>query len=98
MLLGTLTAQTFKSEVGNVFTADTVPKPINLQLTRLHEGKPTLKDFRVPFSLIFGTPRDTLLIEGFYDLRSQSGHQFKQIMLTPVISVGPYQEYQAIFN
>jgi hypothetical protein len=98
LVLGTLTPETFRSEVGKIFTADTVPKPIKLQLVRMHEGRLIVKGFRMPFTLIFATPRNTLLIEGFYDLKSESGREFRQIMLSPILSTGEHQEYQAVFN
>ncbi|EWY39247.1 hypothetical protein N825_07925 [Skermanella stibiiresistens SB22] len=77
---------------------DTVPEPVKIKLLRLKEGVATLKDFRVPFSLIFGTPRDTLLVEGVYDMKSESGREFRQIMMAPIQSTGPLQEYQVIHN
>lgn len=105
--LGTLTHNHFKPEVGNMFTLDTVrlhqegdmtPAPVQIKLLRMEEGKPTLKDFRLPFSLFFGTPRNTLLIEGHYAMTSESGHRFEMHM-SPIMSpVGEYQLYQAVFN
>src|SRR5688500_3752008 len=98
VVFGSLTVETFRSEVGNLFWVDTVPKPVKIRLIRLKEGVPTLRDFRIPFALIFATPRDTLLMEGLYDFKSESGREFRQVMLTPVQSHGPMQEYQAVFN
>jgi hypothetical protein len=98
VVFGSLTIETFRSEVGNVFTVDTVPEPVKIKLLRLKEGVPTLKDFRVPFSLIFGTPRHTLLVEGVYDMKSESGREFRQIMMAPIQGTGPMQEYQVIHN
>jgi hypothetical protein len=98
VVFGSLTVETFRSEVGNVFWADTVPKPVKLKLIRLKEGVPTLREFRVPFSLIFATPRDTLLLEGLYNFKSESGREFRQIMMTPIQSHGQFQEYQVVYN
>jgi len=98
VVFGSLTVESFRSEVGNIFTADTVPKPVKLRLVRMKEGVPGLRDFRIPFSLIFATPRDTLLLEGLYDFKSESGREFRQVMLSPIQSTGPMQEYQAVFN
>ena len=105
--LGTLTHTHFKSEIGTDFTAETVlvkedgditPRPLKIKLLRMIEGRPTLKDFRLPCTLIFATPRDTLLVEGHYALKSESGHRY-EISMSPINSpVGENQLYQAIFN
>jgi hypothetical protein len=98
VVFGSLTVETFRSEVGNVFWADTVPKPVKLKLLRMNEGMPTLRDFRIPFALIFATPKNTLLLEGAYDLKSESGREYRQVHMAPVQSDGPLQEYQVIHN
>jgi len=98
VVFGSLTVETFRSEVGNVFWADTVPKPVKLKLIRMTEGAPTLRDFRIPFKLIFATPKDTLLLEGAYDFKSESGREFRQVHMAPVQSDGPLQEYQVVHN
>jgi hypothetical protein len=77
VVFGSLTVETFRSEVGNVFWADTVPTPVKLKLIRLVEGMPTLREFRIPFTLIFATPKNTLLLEGAYDFKSESGREFR---------------------
>ena len=98
VVFGSLTVETFRSEVGNVFWADTVPKPVKLKLIRLKEGVPSLREFRIPFSLIFATPKNTLLLEGVYDFKSESGREFRQIMMSPILSEGSMQEYQVVYN
>ena len=98
LVFGSLTVETFRSEVGNVFWADTVPKPVKLKLIRMIEGMPTLREFRNPFTLIFATPKDTLLLEGAYDFKSESGREYRQIHMAPIQSDGPLQEYQVIHN
>jgi hypothetical protein len=98
VVFGSLTVETFRSEVGNVFWADTVPKPVKLKLIRMTEGAPTLRDFRIPFTLIFATRKDTLLLEGAYDFKSESGREFRQVHMAPIQSDGPMQEYQVIHN
>jgi hypothetical protein len=98
VVFGSLTVETFRSEVGNVFWADTVPKPVKLKLIRMKEGVPSLREFRVPFSLIFATPKNTLLLEGVYNFKSESGREFRQIYMTPIQSDGPMQEYQVVHN
>ncbi|UEM20149.1 hypothetical protein JL100_024220 [Skermanella mucosa] len=98
VVFGSLTVETFRSEVGNMFWVDTVPKPVRIKLIRLKEGVPTLRDFRIPFSLIFATPRDTLLLEGTYDFKSESGREFRQVFMAPIQSSGPMQEYQVLHN
>jgi hypothetical protein len=97
-VFGSLTVETFRSEVGNVFWADCVPKPVKLKLIRLTEGMPTLREFRIPFTLIFVTSKDTLLLEGAYDFKSESGREFRQIHMSPIQSPGSMQEYQVIHN
>jgi hypothetical protein len=98
VVFGSLTAETFRGEVGNVFWADTVPKPVKLKLIRMTEGTPTLRDFRIPFTLIFATPKNTLLLEGAYDFKSESGREYRQVHMAPIQSDGPRQEYQVIHN
>jgi hypothetical protein len=98
VVFGSLTVEAFRSGVGNVFWADTVPTPVKLKLIRLIEGMPTLREFRIPFTLIFATPKNTLLLEGAYDFKSESGREFRHIHMAPIQSDGPMQEYQIIHN
>lgn len=100
MLIDTqnLTAQTFKAEVGQVFTAETVPDPVQLKLHKLIQGAMANTAHRAPFSLIFTTPMNVLLLEAQYRLKSTSGREY-MLYLSPIVSPGDgLRHYQAQFN
>lgn len=93
-----LTAQMFTSEVGQVFTAETVPETVELTLLNMVEGKPIAAGLRRPFSLIFTTPVQVLLLEAQYRLKSASGREYL-LHLSPIVSpAGGLRHYQAQFN
>lgn len=100
MLIDTqgLTARAFNAEVGQSFTAETVPDPVQLTLHRLVEGAVTGNGHRTPFSLIFTTPMNVLLLEAQYRLKSASGREY-MLYLSPIVSPGDgLRHYQAQFN
>ncbi|OWJ91715.1 hypothetical protein B6S59_24360 [Pseudomonas sp. A46] len=93
-----LTATMFASEVGQVFTAETVPEPVQLTLLKLVEGRAAAGGFRTPFSLIFTTPMSVLLLESQYRLKSASGREYL-LHLSPMVSpLDGQRHYQAQFN
>lgn len=93
-----LTARAFNTEVGQLFTAETVPDPVQLTLHKLVEGAVTRNGHRTPFSLIFTTPMNVLLLEAQYRLKSASGREYL-LYLSPLVSPGDgLRHYQAQFN
>lgn len=93
-----LTAQAFNTEVGQVFTAETVPDPVQLTLHRLVQGPVASTAHRTPFSLIFTTPMHVLLMDAQYRLKSASGREY-MFYLSPIASPGDgLRHYQAQFN
>ena len=100
MLIDTqdLTARSFNAEIGKSFTAETVPDPVQLTLHRLVEGVMTSSGYRTPFSLIFTTPMNVLLLEAQYRLKSASGQEYL-LYLSPIVSPRDgLRHYQAQFN
>lgn len=100
MLIDTqhLTAQVFSTEVGQVFTAETVPDPVQLTLHRLVQGAVADTAHRAPFSLFFTTPMNVLLLEAQYRLKSASGREY-MLYLSPIAPPGDgLRHYQAQFN
>ncbi|MGP0172271.1 DUF6916 family protein [Pseudomonas sp. NCHU5208] len=100
MLIDTqgLTARSFNAEIGQLFTAETVPDPVQLTLHRLVEGGVANNGYRTPFSLIFTTPMNVLLLEAQYRLKSASGREY-MLYLSPIASPGDgLRHYQAQFN
>lgn len=93
-----LTAPMFTSEIGQVFTAETVPEPVQLTLLNVVEGNLSAAGFRRPFSLVFTTPLQVLLLEAQYRLKSASGREYL-LHLSPIVSpAGGLRHYQAQFN
>lgn len=93
-----LTAQEFSTELGQVFTAHTVPDPVQLTLHNVIEGRAVGGGFRTPFALIFTTPMSVLLLEAHYRLSSTSGRDY-ELYLAPLPATGDGQRhYQALFN
>ena len=93
-----LTAQMFTSEIGQVFIAETVPEPVQLTLLQIVEGKVAATGFRRPFSLIFTTPPQVLLLEAQYRMQSESGREYL-LHLSPIVSPADgLRHYQAQFN
>lgn len=93
-----LTARVFNAEIGQVFTAETIPDPVQLRLHKLVEGKEANSSRRTPFSLIFTTPMNVLLLEAQYRLKSASGREY-MLYLSPIVSPGgDLRHYQAQFN
>lgn len=93
-----LTAKMFASEVGQVFTAETVPDPVQLTLLRVVEGNLPNPGFRTPFSLVFTTPMSVLLLDAQYRLKSASGREYL-LHLSPIVSpLDGLRHYQAQFN
>ncbi|MBF0138437.1 MAG: hypothetical protein H7833_01900 [Magnetococcus sp. DMHC-1] len=92
-----LTIGMISSEVGNVFIAHSAPKPIKIRLCKVVEHKIMSKEFRVPFTLIFESPKNVFLVEGNYYLTSESGKMYV-MHVTPIVSPGKKQFYQAMYN
>ncbi|MBV7585309.1 hypothetical protein KW851_20935 [Pseudomonas sp. PDM33] len=93
-----LTAQAFGSELGQVFTAHTVPDPVQLTLHNVIEGREVGNGFRTPFTLIFTTPMNVLLLEAQYRLSSPSGRDYELYLAPLAATVGGQRHYQALFN
>jgi hypothetical protein len=93
-----LTAQMFTAEIGQVFTAETVPEPVELTLLQIVKGNLAAPGFRRPFTLIFTTPLQVLLLEAQYRMKSASGREYL-LHLNPIVSPGGgLRHYQAQFN
>ncbi|WP_110690926.1 DUF6916 family protein [Salinicola endophyticus] len=100
MLIDTqgLTAEAFNAEIGQVFTAETVPDPVQLTLHKLVEGTGTNGGHRQPFALIFTSPMNVMLLEAQYRLKSASGLEYL-LYLSQIVSPGDgLRHYQAQFN
>lgn len=93
-----LTAHMFRSEIGQVFTAETVPEPVQLSLLQVVEGNVVAAGFRHPFTLVFTSPLQVLLLEAQYRIKNASGREYL-LHLSPIVSpVGHLRHYQAQFN
>ena len=93
-----LTARDFQHEIGQVFTAETVPEPVELTLLNVTQGPASRNEFRPPFTLHFTSQINVLLLEAQYSLKSASGRQY-MIYLSPLAPQGStLRHYQAHFN
>lgn len=90
----------FTPLLGRAFTADCEPKSVDLTLVEAYPGRTGLKDIRPPFSLIFHTPAEILLLDGTYTLRCGKWGP-DRIFITAIMAqpdADPGHYYQAVFN
>ncbi|MCP1649851.1 MULTISPECIES: DUF6916 family protein [Pseudomonas aeruginosa group] len=93
-----LTAQSFSSELGQLFTAHTVPNPVQLTLHNVIEGRAAVGGFRTPFTLVFTSPLSVLLLEAHYRLSSPSGRDYEMYLAPLAATSDGQRHYQALFN
>lgn len=92
-----LIAEDFEPWVGRHFAVDADPEPVSIQLTRIDRRAASRFAVRAPFSLIFSTPMDILLVDGIYKLRcGRFGPH--EVFLAPVLSPQRQRLYEAVFN
>lgn len=96
----TMTLDEFTPYLATVFTAQCVPKDIDLTLVEAYPMKNHARLDRPPFMLIFHSDPMTLLTDGLYVLRSgawgPAAVGLQNIVPAPGAAPGHY--YQAVFN
>ncbi|WP_158047096.1 DUF6916 family protein [Skermanella pratensis] len=88
----------FKKQVGNIFVAAAIPRPVELRLIRVREGEEDFETSHVPFTLTFANPSEERLSPGIYQLTSEDGLEFAYVALIPVARTEPVQQYLAEFT
>lgn len=87
----------FKKQVGNIFIAAAIPRPVELRLIRIREGEEDLETANIPFTLTFANPSEERLSPGIYHLTSEDGREISYVPLIPVACTKPIQQYLAEF-
>jgi hypothetical protein len=92
-----LTAEHFEPWLGRAVTVVAEPEPVAIQLLRIvrQPGSPLL--LRAPFSLIFGSAPDILLVDGIYSMQCGSRGPY-EVFIAPVVSPPGQRHYEAVFN
>jgi hypothetical protein len=92
-----LTPEDFEPWVGRSFTAQTDPEPVAIQLVRVERKLASQFAIRPPFTLVFRTPADVLLIDGLYTVSCDRCGPH-EIFLAPILSPPGQRFYEAVFN
>ncbi len=92
-----MTAEDFEPWVGRMVTVAAEPEPVAIQLLRVVRklGSPLM--LRAPFSLIFSSPLDVLLVDGIYSMKCGSRGPY-DVFIVPVLSLPGQRHYEAVFN
>lgn len=93
-----LTIDDFKPHVGERFLADAAPEAIAIQLDEIRPAPAIDWLPREPFSLVFSTPWDTMLVEGAYRLKTPRGDMVELYLIPTQTMLGPRRYYHSVFN
>jgi hypothetical protein len=92
-----LTAEDFEPWVGRAVTVAADPEPVAIQLLRVVRKPASPIALRMPFSLIFGSTPDILLVDGTYSMKCGSRGPY-EIFMVPIVSPPGQRLYEAVFN
>jgi len=93
-----VTPEDFVPWVGRTVRIDSAPHPVDLVLARLDRMMPiTGADFREPFSLVFESPWNVVLMDTSYCFDCGRGGPYA-IHVTQIPPRGRTRRYQAIFT
>jgi hypothetical protein len=93
-----LTIGTFSDKIGDAFVVEEagIP-PLELKLSQLRPLQNLAAAARAPFSLLFTSQGDLMLLQGMYSLRHAT-LGLQSIFLVPVARQGNVATYEAVFN
>ena len=94
-----ITHETFTGHEGQTFLVHVESEALELELTEVEvpQVRHLPEGFRQPFTLIFQGTKERILPEGHYSVESSSAGRF-DLYLIPIVSMGPRQSYQVVFN
>lgn len=94
----TISHEDFADFLNETFTVERVEPTLELELIEVDvRGAQGSGGSREPFTLIFAGPIERVLIEGLHGLRHEKAGRF-DLYIMPIVSSGPRQSYQVIFN
>jgi hypothetical protein len=93
-----LAIEDFKPFEGEAFVVDATPEPIRIKLDEAQAMPGPDWMEREPFTLLFSTPWDTLLVEGNYRMKSPRGDLVEVYIIPTQTAFGPRRSYHAVFN
>ncbi len=97
--IGTLlTAADFEPHVGKIFLVDAQPKPVEIRLERIEYGRYDPGLARHPFTLIFTSPWNVLLVSALYRMQPSDGRAIGVFLIPTQIAPGTQRYYHAVFN
>lgn len=94
-----LTIDDFKPLEGETLMAETQPEPIALKLEKVVAAPNSASVVREPFTLVFSTPMNALLVEGHYRIAAgRMGVVEIHMMPTQTLGASDRRFYHASFN
>jgi hypothetical protein len=98
MTTGLLTIAMFSDKIGDAFVVEeTGIPPLELKLSDLRPLQNFAAAPRAPFSLLFTSQGDFMLLQGMYSLRHAT-LGLQSIFLVPIARQGNVATYEALFN
>lgn len=93
-----LTMEHFLPHVGQTYRVQAAPEPVDIRLDEVRRSPKAVWMPRDPFSLVFSTPWNVLLVEASYAMQPHGGDPIT-LHLIPSLSVpGDRRFYHAVFN
>jgi len=93
-----LTIDDFRPHVGEFYKVDATPEPIDILLDAVLAAPGADWLPREPFTLVFSTPWDTLLVEGHYRMKTPRGDLIGFHLIPTQTAHGPRRHYHSVFN
>lgn len=93
-----LTSADFEPHVGKVFQVDAQPKPVEIRLEKIEQGRYDTGLTRPPFVLIFSSPWTVLLVSALYRMRPTGGRPVEVFLIPTQTAAGDRRYYHAVFN
>ncbi len=89
--------ENFSGHLNAKFQIDVAENSLDLELVEVEVGNSIDPSQRVPFTLIFQGPKDSVFPEGIYSVSNDDAGSF-ELYIIPIVSPGDRQSYQVIFN
>jgi len=93
-----LTAADFEPHVGKTFVVDAQPQPVEIRLEKIEHGRYDTGLTRHPFTLIFTSSWNVLLVAALYRMQPTDGRTIEVFLVPTQTAPGPQRYYHAMFN
>jgi hypothetical protein len=93
-----LTAADFEPYVGKIFLVDAQPKPLEIRLEEILRRPPDPLLARQPFTLIFTSALNALLLSAIYRMQPSGGRLIEMFLVPTQTGPSERRYYHAVFN